>query len=170
MNKSVLITASAVLVFSLASNFAIASGKDQDTAAMPFQVALDLVFDAGSSRTIGEPITFGNSTAVLQYIACEKRVTPSLTTDAAFQLTVDIEGGGSLLILDSSMEPGGHGGPGYTNNRVFGAAFVSACVGKKCNSLGEDVYESFTVSAWKNDYHSTPVETMTCTLTGMLYQ
>jgi hypothetical protein len=170
MKKLIVITSYTLLGLLVTTASAAGPEKDNGEEPHPFQVVLELDFTGGSSHTSSEPITVGNSTAVIQYIACNIRHIPPGTTDAAFQLFADIEGGGSALVLDSGMETTNEFGPGPVDRLQYATAFVTACIGKKCDSLGEEVYESLTVIASRNDFGQTVAdETMDCVLTGMLH-
>ena len=162
-----MIIACAVLGYLIVSTAGFAAGRDDESRSKPFQVALDLVFENTTPRVENE-FTVENSTASLSYIVCEMSTAGgSASNQAAFKLFVRTESSDSLLVLDSLMERGHDFASGPSAGVLIGNAFVSACIGKKCESLNGLTYESFVVSATRDAYNRT--ESMHCILVGELH-
>ena len=163
MKRLSMITAFAVIGFLLTSTAALAAGRDDDDGSKIFQVALDLEFTDNTFRAESD-FAVENSTLLLKYISCTMASrSPTASNAAAFDLFVNTESSGRIQVLNGLLEPGRDFAPGPGAN-LIGNAFVTACIGKKCESLNGETYESFSVDATRNDNFRT--EYMRCLLTG----
>ena len=167
MKRMFLIIACAVLGYFFVSTTGYAAGKDGDGGNKLFQVVLDLTFEDQTYQAENE---FGvtNSTAILNYITCGmSSASPSASNEAEFKLFLRAVGGGMLLVLNNDLELMPEYTPGPSGGELVGNEFVSACIGKKCDSLNGLSYESFVLTATRGTNIRT--ENMACILVGELF-
>ncbi|MFC1796149.1 hypothetical protein ACFL1V_03535 [Pseudomonadota bacterium] len=147
--------------------------KITEILPQPFQIILSAIWEGGnlnSLTTISDPFVIEEEkTALLQYVSCRAtHANFNGSNDATFRLTAEVEGAfpGEVTILAGEMVPetAFHGGPTYEAS----ADVISACIGMKCNSLGDDTYMSLKLYAARNSGSDTP-ESVDCLISGLIY-
>ena len=170
--KITLLTLAAFLLLGFSITVNAEPPKGSESEAQPFQVVLSVHWENdGGLYTSSNPFTFGvNKTAELQYVACRMRHSYLGSANAQFQLVANIEGGllPMVTIIAGDMVKLANFTPPSQSFSAFNE-LVSACVGKKCNSMGDGDYVSLTLSATRSSADTTFDEDMDCLISGVVY-
>lgn len=164
----ILIVLVAVPCLSVSASGPVKTGQ---MLAEPFQVVLSASWEdeGGYAAETDTFVIDENKTAIVQYVSCRARHAPGGSNDATFRLTADIANGtlSNATILAGNMEPLHTSGSGSIDYEAS-ADFVSACIGKHCNSFGDGAYVSLTLYASRDD-SSADAESVDCLVSGTMY-
>jgi hypothetical protein len=164
-----------LLILPFRSASAAGPPKVADLLPQHFQITIsaswnDLLGNQSNLDTASEPFVIEEGkTALLNYVACRAyHAKFSGSTDASFRLAAEVQGElpGEVTILAGEMEPESAflGGPHFESS----ADVISACIGSKCNSLGDDTYVSLILYANRDSGSGYP-EQVNCLISGLIY-
>ena len=119
-------------------------GQEPKSRPAAFQVVLTALFPDNFFSATSDAFSVGEGmTAEVECIFCASRWDDTAPANLAFRLYAGIAGGGSVMILERTMQDSVWAANTPIAAVEFASAdFVSACIGKSCDSHGPDEYDS----------------------------